>query len=349
MDNGFYLLLVAVFETLVPFGEGAAFDQLREQGQGLFAVAPDGYGGFYVLIDLGGVDVEMDDPGLFGVFVEAAGDAIVEAHADGDEHVAIVCEEVGAVVAVHAEHPDVQWMIGRECAEAEEGPGRGDTAFFDEGPEFLFRLTEDDALAEEDEGAFSLVYQCGGFCDVFLTDDGFWAIAADMFAFGIAFVVEFLDLGVLGDVDEHGSGAAAAGDVEGFCQCGGDLGGVGDLVVPFCDRRGDIDHVCFLEGVCPEEVGEDLAGDTYDGGAVDHRVGEAGDEVGGAGTAGGEYDAGAPGSAGIALCGVDAALFVADKDMVESVAVVIESVIDRHDRAAGVAEDGVDAFGEEGF
>ena len=161
--------------------------------------------------------------------------------------------------------PTLRGWSGGQGAEAEDRPGGRDAAFFHERAKFLFRLAEDDALAEKDEGAFGFVDQFGGFGDIFFTDDGLGAVAADMFAAGIAFVAEFLQLGVLGDVDQDGSGAAAAGNIEGFGEDGGDLCRVGDLVVPFGHGGGDIDHVGFLEGVGAEEVGEDLAGDADDG------------------------------------------------------------------------------------
>src|SRR6202011_1079044 len=99
-----------------------------------------------------------------------------------------------------------------------------DAAFLHEGLEFLFRLSKDNALAEEDKGFFCFVDEAGCFCDRFCTDDRFWAVAADMFALFISYVIEFLDLGVLCDIDEYGSGAAAAGDIKGLGQDGWDLG-----------------------------------------------------------------------------------------------------------------------------
>ncbi len=346
LDDGFHFICIGVFEALEPGGVCFFCDEFREEGQGLFAIAPNGHGRFHVLVNFGGVDIQVDDFGLFCVFVEATGDAVVEAHADGDEDIAFVREQVGTIISVHAEHADVEGVAGRQGAGAEDGPGCGDTAFLYELAEFLFCVAEDDALAEEDEGFFCFVDELCGFGDVFFADDGFWAIAANVFAGRITFVVKFLYLSVFGNVDEHGSRAAAAGDVEGFCQYGGDLGGVGHLVIPFCDGGGDVDDIGLLEGVGAKQVGEYLAGDADERGAIDLGVGEAGDQVGGAGPAGSEYDAGTAGGTGVALCGVDAALFVADQDVVEPIPVVIEGVIDRHDRAAGVAEDGVYAFGE---
>jgi hypothetical protein len=56
--------------------------------------------------------------------VEPAGDAVVEARADADHHVAIVHRHVGLVGAVHAEHAEPV-LVGRRIG-AEPHQGRGD-------------------------------------------------------------------------------------------------------------------------------------------------------------------------------------------------------------------------------
>ena len=191
---------------------------------------------------------------------------------------------------MHAQHTHVEGVVGGQCAQSHDGPGGGYTAFFHELPEFFFRLAEDNALSEENEGALGLVDEPGGFFDMFLAYDGFWSVTSDVVTLRVAFVIEFLYLRILGDVDEDGTGAAAAGDIECLGQDGGYFRRIGHLVVPFGNGRGDIDHVSFLEGVGAQQVCEDLAGDANQGGAVDHGVSQSGDEVCRAGAAGGEHD-----------------------------------------------------------
>ena len=56
------------------------------------------------LVELRGVDVDMNYLGVGGIEVGVAGDAVVEAHADGDDDVSAVGVVIDAYVAVHAEH-----------------------------------------------------------------------------------------------------------------------------------------------------------------------------------------------------------------------------------------------------
>ena len=59
-----------------------------------------------VLADLGGIDIDVDDFGVRREGGEAAGDAVVEAHAEGDQQVGIGHRHIGGVAAVHAGHAD---------------------------------------------------------------------------------------------------------------------------------------------------------------------------------------------------------------------------------------------------
>ena len=48
-----------------------------------------GTSGVRILADFGGIDIDVDDLGVRREGGEAAGDAIVEAHAEGDQQVGI--------------------------------------------------------------------------------------------------------------------------------------------------------------------------------------------------------------------------------------------------------------------
>ncbi len=124
-------------------------------------------------------------------------------------------------------------------------------------------------------------------------------------------------LGVLGDVDEDGAGAAGGGDLEGEPDGRGDVFGAGDEEVVLGDGQGDAGDVDFLEGVGAEDFRGDLAGDRDHGDGIEHGGGDAGDEVGGAGAGGGHADADAAGGAGVAIGHVRGALLVADEDVVD--------------------------------
>ena len=87
------------------------------------AVADDRHVDLDVLVDRGRIDVDVDLLRVRRERVEPAGDAVVEARADADHHVAIVHRPVGFVGAVHAEHAEPLRIGGRKGAEAHQRRG----------------------------------------------------------------------------------------------------------------------------------------------------------------------------------------------------------------------------------
>ena len=65
----------------------------------------------HVLVNLTSVDIQMDNLRLFGIGLQIACDTVAEAHADGDEYVALLFLQVDGIVAMHAQHTHVQRMV----------------------------------------------------------------------------------------------------------------------------------------------------------------------------------------------------------------------------------------------
>ena len=104
----------------------------------------------------------MDDPRVAGVGVEIPGHPVVEAHADREDHVRLVGEHVGAVVAVHAEKTDVERVVRRQGGEAEEGEADRESAALRHLAELRLRPRESDPMSGEDIGSLGTVEETGG-------------------------------------------------------------------------------------------------------------------------------------------------------------------------------------------
>jgi hypothetical protein len=113
------------------------------------------------------------------------------------------------------------------------------------------------------------------------------------------------------------------------------------------DRHRDAGDVGLLEAVRADELGAHLAGEKDGGHAVHDRVGDAGHQVGGPGTAGGEGHADLPRGLRIPLGRMSRALLVTALDVAN--AGVIQSVVGRQVRAAGNSEYVLDALRLEAF
>ena len=156
-------------------------------------------------------------------------------------------------------------------------------------------------------------------------------------------ILRLLVLHVLRHVDHHRAGPALARDRDRLAHAVGQLGDVGDETAVLGDGQGDSHHVGFLEGIAAQHGARHLSRDGDHRGRVHLRGGEAGDQVGGAGTRRGDADADAPAGARVTVRRVRRRLLVPHQDMTD-LGGVAERVVERHDGASGVAPDGVHAF-----
>ena len=112
-------LLILYAGRLIKLGKplpvGILFHQRQQSLQGSLGIAVDSGVGGYVLVELGCIDIDMHDSGLWSIGFYIAGDAVVETHAYGYDEVGTVGVDIRADIAVHTEHSLVQRMCRRDC------------------------------------------------------------------------------------------------------------------------------------------------------------------------------------------------------------------------------------------
>src|SRR5690606_5057549 len=123
---------------------------------------------------------------------------------------------------------------------------------------------------------------------------------------------------------------------ESLCQYLRNFGGVGNLIVPFCDRRGDIDDVGFLKGVGAEQTGKYLAGNANKRVAINHCIGKTCNQIGCAWSARSENNAHPPRCACIALRRMNSSLLMAHEYMLQPVVIILQGIIDWYDRSSAL-------------
>ena len=216
--------------------------------------------------------------------VEPAGDAIVEARADADHHVAIVHRQVGLVGAVHAEHPEPLRIGGGIGAESHKRRGDGKAGELHQLAQEVARLGAgiDDAAAGVEQRTLGVPHQL---------DRGLDALEVALELGPVALVLEFLgpgiealgELDVFRDVDDHGTRPAALGDMERLVQHARKVGDVLHQIIVLGAGPGDADGVAFLERIVADQVGRNLAGEAHDRDGIHERIGQPGDRIGRAG------------------------------------------------------------------
>ena len=148
---------------------------------------------------------------------------------------------------------------------------------------------------------------------------------------------------VLRQIDDDRPGAAALRDVKGLVQHAGQFADVLDQIIVLGAGPRDAGRVGFLEGVVADQMRRHLAGQADDRHRIHQRVGQPGDGVGRAGAARHQHDADPAGRARIALGGMHRALLMAHQDVAQRV-LLEQRIVDRQDRAAGIAENDIDAL-----
>ena len=344
LDDPRALFLVERLEGRAPRAVVGLMDQRRQRRQRLLAVAHNGHRDLHVLVHLALVDVQVDHLRLLGIGLQAARDAVAEAHTDGDEHVALLFLQVHRVVAVHTQHTHVQRVVAGQRAQTQHRAACGDVGFLQEGDELILSIAEFHALPHQRQRPLRLVDQVGSLLHMVHLQLGVRHIGAHEIHF-LRRERHHLRLRILREVQHHRARSSAARDVERTAHGPCDVLGMTYLIAPFRDRLRHAHEVHLLERICAKGCNGHLPRDDHDGCGVDHRVGHARERVRGTRAAGDDGHAHLAADACKALGGMCGTLFVAHEDMVKRLLlasrVVIEGIIDRHDTAARVAEDGL--------
>ena len=116
-----------------------------------------------------------------------------------------------------------------------------------------------------------------------------------------------------------------------------------DQIIVFRARPRDADRVAFLERVVADQMRRHLPGDDDERDGIAQRIGQSGDGIGRAGPRRDQHGADLAGRARIAFGGMHRALFVAHQNVLHHV-LLKQRVVDRQHRAAGIAEQVLDAL-----
>ena len=294
------------------------------------------------LADLAGVDIQMDHARVRRELGQLAGGAVVEARADHEQQIAFVHRQIRRAVAVHAEHAHVQRMRVRQRAQCLERQHGRDLGRIDERAERVHRIAQRDAAAGVDHRLLRqrqlrqrrMQRRVGG---ARRGIDLGRRVRGQMRSVGV--------LHVLRQIDQHRARATFACETEGL---GDDVRQVVDAArqeVVLHDRHGHAEHVQFLEGVGAHQRRADLAGDADHRHRIEHRIGDAGNQVRGARSGGRDADADAAAGARIAVRRERGALLVPHQHVFEGRSV--QGIVEGHDRAAGIPEQRIHAFREQ--
>ena len=320
----------------------------EQRGEDAPRVADDGNIDRDILVDAGRIDIGVDFQAAGAEGAQAPRHAVIETRADIEHDVTAMHGHVGFVGAVHAQHAEELRIAAGKGAEAHQRGGAGEAGAMHEAREQRggVRPGVDDAAAHVNDRPARPTQSRHGARDGGRVRLGHRAVAAVRAGSGRA-VGRGADQHVLGQIDHHRPGPAAARDGEGLVHDARQIGAAADEVIVLGRLARDAGGVGLLERVVADQMRGHLPGQADDGDAVHQRVQQAGDRVGRTRTAGDQHHADTAGAARVALGSVHGGLFVTNEDMADG-GLLVQRVIDRQHGAAGIAEDDIDTLVPQG-
>ena len=248
----------------MPFPPITGGNQWDHRLQKRFDVGVHRHVGELVLVDLRGVDLDVNDPAMLGKLTELAGDPIVKSNAQGQEKVGLVDGIIRVDRAVHAEHIERQIMVARnrpqtvhrhrdrnaglggEIAQLPRGARRHhSSAAIDDWPR---------AALDRRENLLDSLGRRGRRNPVSGQRHG--DIVIGIRNHGV--------LDVLGNVDQHRPRSAGPGKMERFLDNPGNISRILNKIMMLGDRPRDLDHRRFLKRIGTNDMGRHLAGDRHE-------------------------------------------------------------------------------------
>ena len=320
-------------------------DEGEHSAQHVGGIAGNGEVHIHVLAQLAGVDVDLDDGGVFCKSLGVQGHTVRETGAQRDENIAVGHSPVRGVAAVHTDHTDVHRVTVGHDARRHQGVGGGDLSLVDQIPQGLAGGCAPHAAAEVDQRTLRRVDDVGGPLDLFGVVGGHGADLLRLLG------GELADGGghVLGDVHEDRALAAALGDAEGRAHGVGEVLDLAHREIMLGDGHRDALNVGFLKAVRAEARRGNVAGKGDHGHRVHVSGGDAGDKVGRARTTGGQHHTGAAGGTRVAVGCMGCTLLVGGQHMGDAVGVLVQLIVKVQHCAAGVPEEGIHPLLAENF
>ena len=242
---------------------------------------------------------------------------------------------------MHAGHAQVTVVRIGYGTLAHEGRHDGDVHIGYDVLQRRCHIGQNDAATGENDRFFCCFDGGDGPVEIVFLAGNVAVVASQLYCAGIGKVKGRIK-NVFGDVYENRARPACRSDIEGFLQDAGQLFFILDQVVMLGNGCSDAGNIRFLEGVPSNECRCDLAADDDQGNGIHIGCGNTRNHIADARAGCGKANAGLARCPGVAISGVDGALFVTRQDMRKFF--FIHFVVERKDSTARIAEDDVYAF-----
>ena len=112
---------------------------------------------FHILVNLTTIDVQMYNLGLLSICFSVARNTIRETHAYSYQHVTFLLFQVDSIVAMHAQHSDIQRVVRRKGRESQHGATSRDIGFLQECFQIFLSITKFYPLSNKSQRFLSII------------------------------------------------------------------------------------------------------------------------------------------------------------------------------------------------
>ena len=335
--------LLPVFYGLLPLiGHHIVADFIEQHVNDIFHVAHNGNLGLDVFADFGGVDVDVDNGGVIAHLIGRGNRAVAQTRAADDNQIRVVQRTVRHGVAVGAEHTEVHLVVAGHNADSHHGGNHGDTGFVGKRLELQLDARGQHTAARDDErtpAVFDSLHRAPHLHGV---TAGVGLVADYINTLRILKPLDLVGLNIHGDIDENRTLSSRGSDMERLLENARQILCLADDVAVLDKRLARARDVRLLKDVSAQQVASYLTGNGDHRNRIRIGGGNAGNQIGRAGARGGNANAGKAAAAGIAACRMRRVLLLTHQNVLNGR--IIELVIERANRRAGVAEHNLNAL-----
>ena len=160
----------------------------------------------------------------------------------------------------------------------------------------------------------------------------------------LGFILHHRCLSILRKVEHHRTWTTCTCDIERTAHCPCHIFSTTYLIAPLGDWVGHIDHIDLLKCICTQHSCSYLTAYHHHRGRIDHRISHTCDGVCCTWSAGHDGTSHLARHTRITLRCMNSTLLVTDQNVIQSVCIVVESIINWHDSTTWIAEKCLNTF-----
>ena len=238
---------------------------------------------------------------------------------------------------MHTEHTHVQWMVRRQSRKTEQRATSWHLSLLKEFFQLLTCITKFHTLTNQNKRFYRFIDHLGSFLDNVFVHRRNRLIRTNEIHLG-RLIIHHGSLCILGKVKNHRSRTSTLCNIESTRYSPSHIFCTTNLITPFRNRGSDTYHIDLLECICTQKGSSHLSTNHYHWRGVNHCVCNTSNSIGSTRSTGNNSATHFSTYSCKTLCSMYCTLLMANQNVVESITIVVECIVNRHDSSTWIAE-----------